>query len=74
MKKISLLLVLALGLALTACGSSQKPETSNLPTAVGQASATQVPQQTAPQDMTRSDSQGRRVQKPHPDRFTREHE
>lgn len=58
MKKISLLLVLALGLALTACGSSQQPDTSNPPTAIGQSPTTQAPQQTGSQDLTRSDSQG----------------
>ncbi len=62
MKKISLLFILTLGIAVvTACGSSQKPETSNPPTTVGQytpTQATQVTQETTSQDLTRSDSQG----------------
>ena len=59
MKKLSLLLFLVIGLALTACGSGEVPiSRNNPPVVVAKSLSTQAPQQSASQDMTRSDGQG----------------
>jgi len=59
MKRFSVFLLLVIGLTLTACGSTEYPiSLKNPPAAAAKSLSTQPPQQSASQDMTRSDGQG----------------
>jgi predicted small lipoprotein YifL len=59
MKRFSVFLLLVIGFSLAACGSSEVPISINYPPAAAAKSlSTQAPQQSASQDMTRSDGQG----------------
>ena len=58
MKKLSFLLVVVLGMVLAACGSIQAPVVPNTPTAVEISPTAQLPQQSAAQELTRTDTQG----------------
>lgn len=58
MKKLPFLLVVVLGMVLAACGSIQAPVAPNTPTAVEISPTAQLPQQSAAQELTRTDAQG----------------
>lgn len=58
MKKVSILLVLILGIALVACGTSQPKEASNPGIVSAKALPTSTPSGSAEADLIRTDSQG----------------